>query len=482
MKLNPFSTIVQLKNLLNNGDLKAAEMQAFFQDRLRRYNGQLNAATQIFDQPQGNLNAQGLESKLAGIPGIAKDNFCRHDGVSSGGSNILLNFHPGYDATVVERIKGHGGTFIASGNMDEFGMGGSGQFSAFGPAKNPWNLACSPGGSSSGVAAAVAAGLVPWGLGTETGGSIRMPAAFCGLVGMYPTYGLLSRYGLMAFGSSLDQPGVITRTVQDNALLLSVMSGHDPKDSTNLPEPKYDFTKKLGNRLPKDFTVGVIKDAETMEGIDPEIRDSFRQAVKELEKLGAKVKTIDIAELKYGIAVYFIISRAEAASNLARIDGSLYGERIETTSLEEMYDLTRSQGFGIEVKRRILLGNYALSASHKNLYQQANFVRTRIRAALEHALSQVDLLISPTTPQTAYTLGKDVEDPLAMYMADYFLLPNCVAGYPALSLPCGFTKAGMPIGMQFIGPRLSEELILQVAHVYEQHMGLWQATPAGYED
>lgn len=480
MKLNAFSTIKQIKEQLNDGSLTITQMQDVYRQRLQTYGPKLNATLEVFDQFQATAHQDVLATPLSGIPGIMKDNFCRLEGVCSAGSNILANFQPGYDATIVAKLKEHGGSIAARGNMDEFAMGTSGEFSAFGPAKNPWNLNCSPGGSSSGIAAAVAAGLVPWGIGSETGGSVRQPASFCGLVGLYSTYGLFSRYGLMAFGSSLDQPGPITRCVYDNALLASVMAGNDPKDSTSVGTKKFDFTKNLNGKLPNELTIGVIQDAETMDGIDEEVRDSFRQAVKDLEKLGAKIKPISIAELKYGIAVYFILSRAEAASNLARIDGSLYGERIDGIDLEQMYDLTRGKGFGLEVKRRIVLGNYVLSASHKNLYQQANATRDRIRAAFNLAFQEVNLLISPTTSQTAFTLGDKTNDPLAMYMADYFTLPNCVAGYPGLSVPSGFTKAGMPIGIQFIGPRLSEEMLYQTAYAYEQLKGFWLSQPQGF--
>ena len=275
--------------------------------------------------------------------------------------------------------------------------------------------------------------------------------------------------------------GAFTRTVYDSAILTSILAGHDPKDSTSLPEPRRDYTRKLNGKLPQAITIGVINDSLESDGVDQEIKDAFASSIHELEKLGAKIKYIDIPNLKYGISVYFIISRAEAASNLSRIDGAIIGNRIDADSLQEMYLKTRNNGFLEEVKRRILMGNYVLSAEHRSFYEKASHVRAMIRAEFEQAFSEVDILTSPTTSALPFELGKDIKDPLKVYMADYFTVPTNIAGLPALSIPCGFSKSGLPIGMQFIGPRLSEEVLFQVGHAYEQHHPLYKKHPMGYE-
>jgi aspartyl-tRNA(Asn)/glutamyl-tRNA(Gln) amidotransferase subunit A len=300
---------------------------------------------------------------------------------------------------------------------------------------------------------------------------------------LYPTYGLFSRFGLVPFASSTDQPGPLTRTVYDNALVASALSGHDPKDSTTLPEPVRDFTKKLDGVMPEGLTIGVIRDGVEHEGMNPEVVASFKNAIDTLERLGAHIKYIDLPNLKYGIAVYFVISRAEAASNLARFDGSLYGNRVPGfKDLDDMYKLTRSNGFGAEVKRRILVGNYVLSAGHRDAYyEKANHVRALLRAEFENAFNNVDLLISPTASTLPFELNKESQDPLAMYLADYFTVTNCITGMPGISVPCGFSKSGLPIGFQFIGPKLSEELLYRVAYAYEQHNDFHLKTPKGFE-
>jgi aspartyl-tRNA(Asn)/glutamyl-tRNA(Gln) amidotransferase subunit A len=476
--MKPFSTIKSLREAIDSGSISKAEVIKFYKQRMEKYNPQLNAMLEIFPEEPVTFN----DGPLSGIPGVLKDNICQHGKTASAGSKILGNHVPSYNSTIKKRLEGAGGVVLGRTNMDEFAMGTSGEFSAFGDTKNPWDLKRAPGGSSSGSASAVAAGLVPWAIGTETGGSVRQPASFCSLVGMYPTYGLFSRYGLIAFGSSLDQPGPLTRTVYDNAMVASVMSGHDPLDSTSLPEPKKDFTKNLDGHLPEGITLGVIKDAIESDGVLPEVKELFMKSIAELEAMGAKIKYIDLPDLKYGNSVYFIISRAEAASNLSRFDGSVYGCRSsQSSSLKEMEFNTRTEGFGPEVKRRILMGNYVLSSSHRGaFYEKASHVRSMIRAEFEEAFCNVDLLISPTTTTLPFVLGEKIDDPLAMYMADYFTVPNCVAGLPALSLPSGFSK-NVPVGFQFIGPRLSEELIFKVAHAYECHTECTKQTPKGYE-
>ncbi len=478
-----FLTIKEIKTKLEKKEINKTELKEFYLNRINKYNKTLNAALEIFKDAKVTENTTDKPRILEGIPGLIKDNISQKHRSLSCGSNILKNYKAPYNATVTKRLRKEGALLLGRTNMDEFAMGGSGEYSAYGPAKNPWDLSRVPGGSSSGSAAAVTAGLVPFALGSETGGSVRQPAAFCGLVGLYPTYGTNSRYGLVAFTSSTDQVGPLTKTVYDNALVSSVISGHDPKDSTSLFRPKTNYTKELTGKLPKNLTLGVIKDSIESEGVSQEIKTNFEQTIKHLEKLGAQIKYISLPDLKYGISVYFIISRAEAASNLARFDGSLYGMRSkDSQTLKEMYINTRHDGFGTEVKRRILMGNYVLSSKHKQVYyNKANHVRAMIRAEFEAAFKEVDLLISPTTPDVAFKIGATTQDPLSMYMADYFTVPNCITGNPALSIPGGFSPGGLPIGFQFIGPRLSEKLIYQVAYAFEQSTDYHLKTPKGFE-
>jgi aspartyl-tRNA(Asn)/glutamyl-tRNA(Gln) amidotransferase subunit A len=480
--MNSFITIKELKDRLESRELSLEEVIEFYRARIEKYNPDLNAVLHKFEWDT-RKSADYQDTFLRGIPGLVKSNISELDRITNCGSKFLSKYKSPYDATVINKLKNGGAVLLGKTNMDEFAMGGSGEFSAFGSTKNPWDVDRTPGGSSSGSAAAVAAGLIPWALGTETGGSVRQPASFCGLVGLYPTYGLVSRYGVVAFASSTDQVGVLSRTVYDNAMITSVIAGHDPKDSTSLPEPVRDYTKMLKGKLPKDLTIGVIKDSIESEGVSEEVKISFKSSVSDLEKLGAKIKYISLPDLKYGIAVYFVLNYAEAASNLSRFDGSIYGLRDkDATNLIDMYVNSRHDGFGAEVKRRILVGNYVLSAKHKSeLYAKANHIRCAIRAEFEQAFRDVDLLMSPTTPNHAPKLGENVGDPIAMYLADYFNVPNCIAGMPALSVPCGLSKNNMPIGVQFIGPRLSEDLLYQVGHAYEQNTPHHLNVPKGYK-
>ena len=477
--MKPFSTIKQLLEKLKRKEFSGQELLEFYLKRIEKYNPNLNAFLEVFDDKPV-LQEATKKTLINGIPGALKNNLSIENKKTTCSSNILKNYKSPYDATVTQRLREAGGVIIGTTNMDEFAMGASGEFSAFGETKNPWDLTRTPGGSSAGSAAAVAAGLVPWAIGTETGGSVRQPASFCGLVGLYPTYGRFSRYGLIAFASSTDQPGPLTKTVYDNARVTSALSGHDPKDSTSLAEPKKDFTKNLTGKLPK-VTIGVIQDG--LESVDDEVRHAFELSIKRLEQLGANIKPISIPDLKYGIAIYFVLGYAEAASNLSRFDGTLYGNRTkEAENLIDMYIKTRHDGFGDEVKRRIMMGNYVLSSSHKkDFYERATHVRATLRAEFDEAFKQVDLLVSPTTATTAFKLGELKADPISMYLNDYYTIPNCITGMPALSLPCGYSQNNLPIGFQFIGPRLSEELIYQVAYAYEQNTDHHLKNPTGYE-
>lgn len=476
--MNPFITIKAIREGLTNKKFSATEVHSFFTKRIAQYNSKLNAVLETHEQQPTQTTGP-----LAGIPFLRKDNISQTGQITSAGSNILRNYRAPYDATVIENLQSAGAYSIGRTNMDEFGMGSTGEFSAYGPAKNPWDLSKSPGGSSSGSAAAVAAGLVPFALGTETGGSIRMPSSFCNLVGMYPTYGHNSRYGVIAFASSNDQVGSFTKTVYDNALVMSALSGVDTHDATTVQRPPQDYTTGLNGKLPEGLRVGVLKDALTAEGMNDEVRATFEQSLKEMEKMGAKLVTVDLPSWKYGIAIYFIIARAEAASNLNRYDGSLYGVRTQDAkNLREMNELTRQQGFGIEIKRRILVGNYVLSAGHRDaFYNQACKVRALINAEFEELFKSIDVLMCPTAPTLPFGLGDTTSDPIAVYLSDYFLLPNNMIGTPALQVPAGFSKSGLPIGVQFLGPRLSESLLYKVGHAFEEQTGHHLKNPQGYE-
>ena len=467
MKNIAFKTIVELKKLLNDGEISHEELLNYFINRAEQHKD-LGAVLETFNKDSILNNFKSLGS-LAAIPGYIKDNICQKDRVTSCASKILEDFKPTYDATVVSRLQQAGSFLIGRTNMDEFAMGSSGETSAFFKTKNPWNQEHVPGGSSSGSAAAVAAGLAPWALGSDTGGSVRQPAGFCGIVGLKPTYGLVSRYGLIAYGSSLDTVGIFSRTAYDNALILSEIAGHDMKDSSSLSVQKKDYTQKLDGTLKKDLTIGIIEDALEAEGLNPEVRSTVEDAIKVYEEMGAKVKRVRIKSLSYCAASYFIISRAEAASNLARFDGVRYGMREKESSLIEMYNKTRHDGFGKEVKARIMVGNYVLSAGHAGqFYDNAQRVRRAIRKELQDAFRNVDVLIMPSQSAPAFKIGQFDDNKLEMDLQDYFTAPVNLTGVPALSIPIGFSKANLPIGMQLIGPNLSEGLLYQTAHAYQE--------------
>ncbi len=458
------TTIKELQALITQKKIGGREVINYYHARLAKHAAQLNCTTELFSQP-----ASLIDGPLHGIPGLIKDNICQQGRTTSAGSAMLKNVKAPYEATVSARLKAAGAVSLGTANMDEFAMGSSGEYSAYGPSKNPWSLHHSPGGSSAGSAAAVGAGLVPWALGTETGGSVRQPASFCGLTGLYPTYGRFSRYGLIAFCSSFDQAGPLTKTVYDNALIASHMSGFDPRDASSLAHGPEDFTQHLTGTLPAGIRIGVLRDGLESDGVDPIIKESFRTAIADLEKMGATIEYISLPNLKYGISVYFVLSRAEAASNLSRYDGTLYGKRIDKETLREMYVTTRHDALGKEVQRRIMMGNFVLSAGYRDAYYaKAQQVRDMIRAEYEAAFKTVDVIISPTASTLPFELGTAARDPLAMYMADYFTVPNCIIGMPALSIPCGYAPNGLPIGFQFMGPRLSESLLYQVAYAFEQ--------------
>lgn len=481
MESRAFATIKELRSQLENKKISVAELVEFFIKRCEAYDPELGALLQIFDK-DSILKDMAASGSLHGIPGVIKDNICIEGRIASCASRILENYKAPYDATATARLKQQGALFLGRGNMDEFAMGSSTETSAYFKTKNPWNKACVPGGSSGGSAAAVAAGLAPWALGSETGGSVRQPAAFCGIVGSKPTYGLVSRYGLIAYASSLDQIGVMSRTVYDNALVLSAIAGHDPMDSSSLAVKPKDYTANLNGKIPAGITIGIIDNSISAEGMDHEVVAAIEKSIVEIEKLGAKIKRITMPSLDYSAAAYFILSRAEAASNLARFDGVRYGFRDkQARTLKEMYCDTRHDGFGTEVKTRIMVGNYVLSSGHSGeFYDNAKKVQRLIAAEFVNAFKDVDLLLMPTHPAPAFKIGEFSDNMLQVDLQDYFTCPVNIAGIPAISIPCGFTASNMPIGMQLIGPHLSEELIFQVAHAYEQITPWHTKYPQGF--
>lgn len=406
-------------------------------------------------------------SFLEGIPGAIKDNICTKGIKTTCASKMLENFVPPYQATVMEKINAENPVILGKLNMDEFAMGGSTENSAYYPTRNPWNMDCVPGGSSGGSAAAVAAGTAIWALGSDTGGSIRQPASFCGVVGMKPTYGRVSRYGLVAFASSLDQIGPITRDVTDCAHLLNVICGHDKNDSTSIDEAVPDFTESLISDV-KGLKIGLPKEY-FVKGMDADVEEAVRKAIKQLEAMGAEVVEVSMPQTEYAVSAYYLIAPAEASTNLSRYDGVSYGERVEGTDIVDMFKKTRSEKFGAEVKRRIVLGTYALSAGYYDAYYlKALKVRTLVKEEFDKAFAKVDVLITPTAPTVAYKIGDMISDPMKMYLQDVCTIPANLAGLPAVSLPCGFDKKGMPIGLQIIGKPLDEATIIRTAYTFEQ--------------
>ncbi len=408
---------------------------------------------------------------LAGVPLALKDNMCTRGLPTTCSSRILDGWRPPYDATVVERVRAAGAVVIGKTNLDEFAMGSSTENSAFGPTRNPHDLTRVPGGSSGGSAAAVAAGFAPLALGSDTGGSIRQPAALCGVVGVKPTYGAVSRYGLIAFASSLDQIGPFAATVEDAALLLEVIAGHDPLDSTSIARPAPELVAGLDEGV-SGLRVGIVDEMTEIDGIEPRVRDAVRAAAAGLEAAGAKVDTISVPSATYGIAAYYLIAPAEASSNLARYDGVRYGLRVDAEDVAHMNAATREAGFGPEVKRRIMLGTYALSAGYYDAYYgQAQRVRTLILRDFERVYEQFDVLIAATSPTVAFELGAKTADPLSMYLCDVCTVPVNLTGHPAMSVPFGTGDAGLPIGVQVLAPALGEPTMFRVARAIEQAAG-----------
>ncbi len=466
--------IAELKKKLENRELSARDICDSVYRRIDEVEGKIRAYVTITKEKALAMAeladkdiAAGKKKSLSGIPIAIKDNMCTRGVLTTCSSKILSNFVPPYESTVTTRLLENGYVLTGKTNMDEFAMGSSTENSGFQTTRNPWDTGRIPGGSSGGSAAAVAADECIAALGSDTGGSIRQPASFCGVVGMKPTYGRVSRYGLVAFASSLDQIGPITKNVTDSALLMKIISGRDPHDSTSAPVEVPDFSSALGKEI-KGLRIGIPREY-FIEGIDPEVEKAVRDAIRHLESLGAVPREISLPHSGYAVAAYYVIATSEASSNLARYDGVKYGFRAEGKDLLDMYMKSRAQGFGPEVKRRIMLGTYTLSSGYYDAYyKKAQQVRTLIKKDFEDAFRDVDLIVTPTSPTPAFRLGEKTDDPLQMYLADIFTISVNLAGVPAISIPCGFTSGNLPVGLQLIGKHFDEETLLKASYAYEQ--------------
>ncbi|MBX6311557.1 MAG: Asp-tRNA(Asn)/Glu-tRNA(Gln) amidotransferase subunit GatA [Isosphaeraceae bacterium] len=479
------ATATDLLAQMNAGAISAEDVARAYLDRAERF-GRLNVFVHL-DREAILAQARAVDAKrkagaplgpLAGVPVAIKDIICVAGEPTTCGSRMLRNYRPPYDATVIARLKAADAVLFGKANMDEFAMGSSTENSAYGPTLNPWDESRIPGGSSGGSAAAVAADLAPLALGSDTGGSIRQPAALCGVVGLKPTYGRVSRYGLIAFASSLDQIGPFAHNLADAALLLQVIAGHDPMDSTSVAAPVPDYPATLETR-PETLRIGLVREFFG-EGLDAEVEAAVREAVRVYQQEGATIQEVSLPHSRYGVPAYYIVAPAECSSNLARYDGTIYGHRAanydpaspeeeELPPLIRMMMASRAEGFGAEVKRRIMLGTFALSAGYADqYYNQALKVRRLIRGDFDAAFQQVDILLGPTSPTAAFRLGEKTADPLAMYLSDIYTITTNLAGIAGISLPCGLTKSGLPIGLQLLAPPFAEENLLRTARVFER--------------
>jgi aspartyl-tRNA(Asn)/glutamyl-tRNA(Gln) amidotransferase subunit A len=484
------ATVREIRDAVARGDRRAVDVCDDALRRIDAQNGSLNAfITIVHDEARARARAVDAHPDrarlpLAGVPIAVKDNISTRGIRTTAASRMLEHFVPPYDATVVQRLEAAGAVIVGKTNLDEFAMGSSNESSAFGPARNPWDPTRIPGGTSGGSAVAVAANMVPLAIGSDTGGSIRQPAGMCGVVGLKPTYGRVSRYGLIAHASSLDQIGPIARTVDDAALALSIVVGNDPADATSAHQPGGDFAQGLAHTAADRLRIGVPR-ALVEQGIDRDVSQAFAAAIDTYRGLGAAIVDIDLPHAGAAIPVYYLVSTAEASSNLARYDGVRYGFRAasagkgrEQDDLRTMYGRTRAGGFGAEVKRRIMLGTYVLSAGYYDAYYlKAQRVRTLIRRDYEEALQRVDVVAVPTSPTPAYPLGEKLSDPLQMYLGDIFTVSANLAGLPAISIPCGFSAGNLPIGLQLTGRLFDEATVLGAAHVYEHHTSWWMRVP-----
>ncbi|MBN1655488.1 MAG: Asp-tRNA(Asn)/Glu-tRNA(Gln) amidotransferase subunit GatA [Deltaproteobacteria bacterium] len=481
-------TLVALSSLVASGEISSIELTRLFLDRIGRFNGRLNAFLTV-DPEYALAQAAAIDRSkqkrealgpLSGVPIAVKDNICTRGIRTTCASRILENYIPPYDAHVVQRLRKAGAVIVGKLNMDEFAMGSSNENSAFGPVRNPWSLERTPGGSSGGPAAATASSLVAAALGSDTGGSVRQPASFCGITALKPTYGRVSRYGLVAFASSLDQIAPITRDIRDAARLLGVIAGHDSRDATSYPGEVENYEVECGKAI-KGMRVGVVRDAFE-KGCDEDVASAIDKALETFKQLGCELVEVSLPHISYGVSVYYIVAPAEASSNLARFDSVRYGLRVLGEDLFDTYAKTRAQGFGAEVKRRIMLGTYALSAGYYDaFYLRAQKVRTLIWNDYAEAFKRCDVLLTPTAPTPAFKLGEKTGDPLAMYLQDIFTLPPSLAGIPAVSAPCGFSSSGLPIGMQLCAPAFHEGRLVRITHAFEQSTDFINRRPAAFE-
>ena len=480
-------SVVELIAALRQGELSSEELTRACLERVQALDGELNSFITV-TQEQALASARAADARIAageagpltGIPFAHKDIFCTRDVRTSCGSHMLDNFIAPYDATVTQKLAGAGMVMIGKTNMDEFAMGSSNETSYYGPVKNPWNTATVPGGSSGGSAAAVAARLVPVSTGTDTGGSIRQPAALCGITGLKPTYGRVSRYGMIAFASSLDQGGPFAHSAQDAALLLGAMAGFDPRDSTSVDRPVDDYSATLGDSL-DGMKIGLPGEFFG-EGLDAGTGAAIEAALEEYRKLGATTVDISLPHVGYSVPVYYVVAPAECSSNLSRYDGVRFGHRAAgAKDLEDMYKRSRGEGFGAEVKRRIMIGTYALSAGYYDAYYlKAQQVRRLIREDFLRAFDEVDVIMGPTAPGVAFGLGEKADDPVSMYLSDIYTIAVNLAGLPGMSIPAGFAD-GLPVGLQLIGNYFGEARLLNIAHRYQQVTDWHRQVPQGYE-
>ena len=477
---------VEIVKQISSGELSAVECTRHFLDRSQRLNDDNGAFLSMCNEA-AIASAEAIDKDvagkktlgpLAGLPVAIKDGICTEGQTTTAGSKMLSKFVPSYDATIVARLKAAGAIIIGKTNMDEFAMGSSTENSAFFPSKNPWNHEHVPGGSSGGSATAVGASMAPVAIGSDTGGSIRQPASFCGITGLKPTYGRVSRFGLIAFASSLDQIGPMTYSAADTALIMQTISGHDPQDSTSAVDAVPDFSAKLDQPL-KDVKIGICVD-HFGEGLSDSVRSSVNEAIEVLKSLGATCQEIELPYTKHAIAAYYVIAPCEASSNLSRFDGVRYTNRAASENLDDMYTHTRGEFFGDEVQSRILLGTYALSSGYYDAYYlKASKVRRMIKNDYEKAFENVDMILGPTVPTTAFKFGQHATDPIAMYLADIYTVSANLAGVPAISIPCGFDDAGLPIGLQLQAKRFDESTLLQAAHQYQTQTDFHQQRPKG---
>ncbi len=471
-------TLISARDAIASKNISSVELTQHYLDRISKLDGKIHSYNEVWIERAlcvaKEVDAGKRSGPLAGVPIAVKDNLCTSFGKTTCSSKMLENFHAPYDATVIKKLEAAGAVIIGKTNLDEFAMGSSTENSAFGPTSNPWDISRVPGGSSGGSAAALAGSLCCGSIGSDTGGSIRQPAALCSLVGLKPTYGRVSRYGLVAFASSLDQIGPFSWDVPDAALMLSVISGHDAKDSTSAPLDVPDYLSTVENPI-KGLRIGIVKEYQQLAGLDPEIKASVDSAIAAYRSLGAEIVEVSLPNSDFAIAAYYIIAMCEASSNLARYDGVHYGHRTkeQVNDIVELFSKSRAEGFGEEVQRRIMIGTYALSSGYYDAYYvRAQKLRSLIKGDFDKAFEKCDVILSPTSPLPAFKIGEKSSDPLSMYLCDVFTVTCNIAALPGISIPCGFTQSKLPIGMQLLGPAFQEDKLLRAARMFEKLSGL----------